>query len=261
MKEHPEDWDLHIPTILLGYRASIQASTRFSPFFVLHGYEMPLPIRALNSIATPASGLEEPAAQSILENMTALHEVRTAALSNIAKAQDKQCRTYAARTRHAAKPDVVSPGMVAPGLDKGKSIALPATLHVAPAQPTPAMPTPAMQPVTRSVATPAASTSSEPPLVLTQSAVNPMTAAVAHATVSAQPYLPAVQVDDFVLVRKYEKVRTSGNKRGKLADKVEGPFILTAFTDASMLMAVLADAEGTLFKKRTADLCVYKGTS
>ena len=31
--DHPEDWDMHLPAILMGYRGSIQASTRFSPFY------------------------------------------------------------------------------------------------------------------------------------------------------------------------------------------------------------------------------------
>ncbi len=43
----------------------------------------------------------------------------------------------------------------------------------------------------------------------------------------------AVQPGDFVMVKKHEKVRRSGNKDGKLADKVYGPYILHHFTDSS----------------------------
>ncbi|KAL3131482.1 hypothetical protein ABBQ38_007789 [Trebouxia sp. C0009 RCD-2024] len=196
----------------------------------------------------PIPGMLDPAAQSILENMVPLREARSNALCNIAKAQDKQCRTYAARTRHAADPNVTSaitpatpPGLTtASAADKGKnvvaSVVLPPVHIVAP--PADHIPEPSM-----ALATPSSS-----------AAVTPIVTSVPASNTS-------VQVGDFVLVRKHEKVRTSGNKKGKLADKVDGPFILHAFTDAARLVAVLVDAEGTLFKKRTADLGVYRGTS
>ena len=43
-KEDPHNWDKQIPTILMGYRATKQASTKYSPFFMLHGHDMVLPI-------------------------------------------------------------------------------------------------------------------------------------------------------------------------------------------------------------------------
>ena len=54
--DHQQDWDKHLPTIPMGYRGSIQASTHFSPLYLLHGYKMPLPVRALNAIPTPVDG-------------------------------------------------------------------------------------------------------------------------------------------------------------------------------------------------------------
>lgn len=43
-KDDPDNWDKQIPTVLMGYRATKQASTKYSPFFMLHGHEMVMPI-------------------------------------------------------------------------------------------------------------------------------------------------------------------------------------------------------------------------
>lgn len=43
-KDEPDNWDKQIPTVLMGYRATKQASTKYSPFFMLHGHEMVMPI-------------------------------------------------------------------------------------------------------------------------------------------------------------------------------------------------------------------------
>ena len=247
VQDHPEDWDMHVPSILLGYRASIQASTQYSPFFLLHGYEMPLPVKALHPIGSPTAGMLDPTAQSIVDNMVPLHQARTAALANIRQAQAKQKQTYATRTRHGAKTDSVTMP-AASKADKGKGIQTPVTITS-----TPAKAQAAIAP-TVSFATP------PPALEPSMALAGPSTSVAPIITAPTIPaYTPSVQVGDFVLVRKHEKVRTSGNRKGKLADKVEGPFMLHAFTDASKLVAVLVDAEDSYFKKRTADLCVYKG--
>ena len=47
---------MHLLAILVGYRGSIQASTRFSRFYMLHGYEMPLPVCALDPTPPPPAG-------------------------------------------------------------------------------------------------------------------------------------------------------------------------------------------------------------
>ncbi|DBA86910.1 TPA: hypothetical protein ACH3X2_005313 [Trebouxia sp. C0005] len=70
----------------------------------------------------------------------------------------------------------------------------------------------------------------------------------------------AVQPGKFVMVKKHEKVRKSGNKHGKLADKVHGPYILHHFTDSSQQVAMLQDAADNFDKQRTADLRIYCGT-
>lgn len=42
--EGHNDWDIKLDTVLMGYRASRQASTKFSPYFMLFQKEMRLPI-------------------------------------------------------------------------------------------------------------------------------------------------------------------------------------------------------------------------
>ena len=44
MDESHSNWDMKIDTVLLGYRASRQRSTKFSPYFMLFQQEMRLPI-------------------------------------------------------------------------------------------------------------------------------------------------------------------------------------------------------------------------
>ena len=39
-----DDWDLKIDTVLMGYRASKQASTKLSPYYILYQQEMRLPV-------------------------------------------------------------------------------------------------------------------------------------------------------------------------------------------------------------------------
>ena len=41
--EDSDNWDKQIPTVLMGYRATKQAFTKFSPFFMLHGLKMVRP--------------------------------------------------------------------------------------------------------------------------------------------------------------------------------------------------------------------------
>ena len=116
--DHPENWDMHLPANLMGYRGSIQASTRFSPFYLLHGYEMPLPVRSLDPIPPPACGQLGQTAQASLQGMRPTHTARIAAHNNIGQAQERNKRSYARRTNHSAAPTAASQPTAE---DKGKS--------------------------------------------------------------------------------------------------------------------------------------------
>ena len=62
--QYPEHWDTHISTILMGYRASIQASTQYSPVFLLHGRDKVLPVHNLHKLRAPEADTIEPTAGS-----------------------------------------------------------------------------------------------------------------------------------------------------------------------------------------------------
>ena len=44
VSHHQRDWDEHLPLVMMAYRSSIHASTQYTPFCLLFGHEMRLPI-------------------------------------------------------------------------------------------------------------------------------------------------------------------------------------------------------------------------
>ena len=67
-----------------------------------------------------------------------------------------------------------------------------------------------------------------------------------------------LQVGDFIAIRIHKICRTEGNKKGKLVPKVEGPYLVQDFTDDTQAVAIVADANGLIWKKRTADLSLWE---
>ena len=49
VERNGQDWDTHLPFVLFAYRASMQDSTRESPFLLLYGRDPRLPSELLNS--------------------------------------------------------------------------------------------------------------------------------------------------------------------------------------------------------------------
>ena len=104
--ESHDDWDLKLNTVLMGYRASRQASTKFSPYYMLYQKEMRLPIH--NEVC-PESGAdlvdlttEQDFDVGIIENLlTAREHAFLKAEENILAAQKKQKQTY--DRKHQAK--------------------------------------------------------------------------------------------------------------------------------------------------------------
>ena len=87
------DWDEKIDTVLMGYRASRQASTKHSPYYMLFQQHMRLPIDA--EVLPPSEdedGLElDSAVQALIESRERMFRK---AESNISDAQNKQKETY-----------------------------------------------------------------------------------------------------------------------------------------------------------------------
>ena len=94
--EEHTDWDDKINTVLMGYRASSQASTKHSPYFMLFQQEMRLPIdvevmpTSADSNGQPEVDLES-TIQALLERREQVFEK---AEKNIKDAQRKQKETY-----------------------------------------------------------------------------------------------------------------------------------------------------------------------
>ena len=92
VKQSGKDWDIHLPFVLFAYRASLQESTKESPFHLLYGHDPKLPTALeLGGTLLPEKNLE-----------TCKGEVSEAwklARNNIKKAQQHQKQQYDPKMR------------------------------------------------------------------------------------------------------------------------------------------------------------------
>ena len=86
-----DDWDLKINTVLMGYRASRQASTKHSPFYMLFQTEMRLPI---DSEILPTEPTTDPTPHAIDLLLKSREKSFKGAHANIQVAQKQQKETY-----------------------------------------------------------------------------------------------------------------------------------------------------------------------
>ena len=56
VNDHQNDWDDHLPYVLMGYRASVHESTKCSPNLLMFGREVQFPLDM--SVGYPPSGSE-----------------------------------------------------------------------------------------------------------------------------------------------------------------------------------------------------------
>ena len=227
--QHPERWDQHIATILMGYRASMQASTEYSPFFLLHGREMVLPVHNLHRLRAPEADSIDPTAETLVNNLQPLQDAWDSALVNISRKQAKMQRLYAQKQLHGQDPNAKNK---APMLE---------------ADPT----TPG---AAETAALPAAAAPTTVPTTPTRAPLQSI------GSKRGAPDASVVQVGDFVLVKIHGR-STTDKAKGKLAAKVEGPYYLASFTDDTQAVANIEDAEGTAWKRKTSDLSKYTGNA
>lgn len=94
--EYQSDWDERIDTVLMGYRASRQALTKQSPYFMLFQQDMQLPIDS--EVLPQAQNLDQEDPDAITTRIAQLLQSREEAFkdaeANIALAQKKQKETY-----------------------------------------------------------------------------------------------------------------------------------------------------------------------
>lgn len=96
------DWDVKIDTVLMGYRASQQASTKKSPYYMLFQQEMCLPID--NEVAPSATNVTLDIPEVIEQLLESREKAFQDADSNIKKAQKKQKETYDRKHLQSALP-------------------------------------------------------------------------------------------------------------------------------------------------------------
>ena len=103
INESQDDWDDKLDAILFSYRISRQASTKYSPYYLMFGRHPRLPIDVEYEAPNPTENLEspdlvEPTAEAIeqaLENLlSAKSDAKELASKNIKSAQEKQKEYY-----------------------------------------------------------------------------------------------------------------------------------------------------------------------
>lgn len=96
--KQPGKWDHYLPSALFAIRVSKSATTKYSPFWLLHGYEPRQPFDQETTVAQDIP-MEEYAQQEI----TRLQEIRSQAGKFIEKAQDRQ-KDYHDLHSHLVEP-------------------------------------------------------------------------------------------------------------------------------------------------------------
>ena len=92
-----KDWDEHLPYVLFAYRASVQASTRESPFFLLYGRDPRLPTEVCLDVSPSRQEMDLDSYKT--EVATHMADAWRIARNNVKDAQRKQKRQYDKRTR------------------------------------------------------------------------------------------------------------------------------------------------------------------
>ena len=91
--EHEEDWDELLDPALFAIRTSVQESTKFSPFFLMHGREARFPLEAENSEITSVSQLGD--VQQAVHHLKEMRKkVFPRVKENIENNQERQKQQY-----------------------------------------------------------------------------------------------------------------------------------------------------------------------
>lgn len=95
--EHQDDWDNFLEPVLFGIRTSVQESTKYTPFYLMHGREARLPLEVEKSeVVSDVTQLGD--IQSTIDRLTSLREkMFPDASKNIDSAQKKQKEQYKRR--------------------------------------------------------------------------------------------------------------------------------------------------------------------
>ena len=94
--EHEEDWDELLDPVLFAIRTSVQESTKFTPFFLMHGREARFPLEAENSEITSVSQLGD-VQQAVHHLKEMRNKVFPQVKENIENSQERQKQQYRKR--------------------------------------------------------------------------------------------------------------------------------------------------------------------
>jgi hypothetical protein len=95
---NPEEWDMFLPWIVMGYRVTPQESTKVCPFTMLYGVSPVVPPNVRDRLGIPLdldANLDEVAAESLLIRAKIVESACKTAGHNLAKAQVKDQLRYA----------------------------------------------------------------------------------------------------------------------------------------------------------------------
>ena len=126
-EKNGKDWDKQLPYVLFAYRASVQESTKESPFYLLYGRDPRLPSECALTVPTTPYMIDLQDYRT--ELTTSLSDAWLAAKEHITHAQDKQKQQY----DKCAKESPVKAGdrviVHMPGSVKGKAWKLVRPFH------------------------------------------------------------------------------------------------------------------------------------
>ena len=98
VNENQEDWDQLLDNVLFAYRTSRQASTKYTPFFLMYEHEARLPIDITQPKPEEDDIPQELTLDERVKKMIAFQkEMHDKACDNVVKAQEKQNQHYDAK--------------------------------------------------------------------------------------------------------------------------------------------------------------------
>ncbi|EFJ48675.1 hypothetical protein VOLCADRAFT_117582 [Volvox carteri f. nagariensis] len=100
-----EEWDKHLPYVMLGYNCSVQSASRVTPYHVMHAVEPTIPPAIKQRFESDVS-LDDPeaAARSIMQRAAALRRHMAVAGGNLLIAQHRDTLQYARMRGGAVLP-------------------------------------------------------------------------------------------------------------------------------------------------------------
>ncbi|KAK9805217.1 hypothetical protein WJX72_006854 [[Myrmecia] bisecta] len=233
-------WDKQLPQVLLGYRAAVQASTKFSPFYLLYGRHPVLPGQlTLHPLEPEIDQPEDPQEAALalqkadsFDQLDQLYEEdhpnHPAARANIQAAQNQQRTAY--KQKRAADQNAQQKTRkrkkTTSAADKGKA------------------------PQTEAVDTPPDTPTASRKRQATCKPTQPSAADETLAEMVQTGVYEAGDVEDHIGLEPgdYVLLRRPPHGRGKLGAETEGPYRFDYYSDPLHTVCVLSDAQKRQWK-------------